>query len=118
MKKYTAKHAHQMEEDLRPEYDFSEAVRGKHYHPLHEGYTITIHKADGTTEVQQVMFEAGTVRLAPDVQEFFPDSQAVNSALRSLIALMAQFSKTPKRKRTSRRKTSLHSKKDGANSVT
>ena len=35
-----------MEGDLRPEYDFSGAVRGKHYHPLHKGYTITIHKAD------------------------------------------------------------------------
>ena len=113
MKKNTAKHAHQMEEDLRPEYDFSGAVRGKHYHPLHEGYTIKIHKADGTTEVQQVMFEAGTVRLEPDVQEFFPDSQAVNSALRSLIALMAQFpKKKPKRKRRSRQKTPLQSKKE------
>lgn len=118
MKKNTTKHAHQMEEDLRPEYDFSGAVRGKHYHPLHEGYTIKIHKADGTTEVQQVIFEAGTVRLEPDVQEFFPDSQAVNSALRSLIALVDQFPKKPKRKRTSRQKTPLQSKKDVAKSVT
>ena len=118
MRKNTAKHAHQMEEDLRPEYDFSGAVHGKHYHPLQEGYTITIHKADGTTELQQVIFEAGTVRLEPDVQEFFPDSQAVNSALRSLIALMTQFPKKPKRKRRSQQKTPLQSKKDVAKSVT
>ena len=30
----------------------------------------------------------GTVLLQPDVRKYFPDSDAVNSALRSLIALM------------------------------
>lgn len=79
------------EDALRKEYDFSQAVRGKHYRPLHDGYTIKIHKTDGTTEVQQVMFEPGTVRLDPDLQEYFPDSQTVNRALRSLMTMMQQL---------------------------
>ena len=98
-------------DDLRPEYDFSKAVRGKHYHPLHEGYTIKIHKADGTTEVQQVMFEPGTIRIDPDVQAYFPDAQSVNHALRSFISIMEHIPETPKRKRrasTKRKTTSPH----------
>ncbi len=35
---------------MRTDYDFRSAVRGRHYKPLHEGYTIEIHKADGTFE--------------------------------------------------------------------
>lgn len=91
MKKASSESTQQTGEELRPEYDFSNAVRGKHYHPLHEGYTIKIHKADGTTEVQQVMFEPGTVRLDPDIQEYFPDSQAVNRTLRSLLTIVHQL---------------------------
>lgn len=91
MKKGTSKQIQAVEDELRSEYDFSRAVRGKHYHPLHEGYTIKIHKADGTTEVQQVMFEPGTVRLDPDLQEYFPDSQTVNRTLRSLLTMMHQL---------------------------
>jgi hypothetical protein len=33
----------------------------------------------------------GTVLLQPDVREYFPDSESVNAALRSLIALMAEL---------------------------
>ena len=99
------------ETEMRPEYDFTGAVRGKHYHPLHEGYTIIIHKADGTTETQEVKFETGTVRLEPEVQAYFPNSQAVNTALRSLIALMAEFTDVPKRKKTLRTKKPLSRRK-------
>jgi hypothetical protein len=91
MKKGSSKHIQPVEDILRKEYDFSQAVRGQHYRPLHEGYTIKIHKADGTTEVQQVVFEPGTVRLDPDLQEYFPDSQAVNRTLRSLLTMMRQL---------------------------
>jgi chemotaxis receptor (MCP) glutamine deamidase CheD len=35
--------------------------------------------------------EEGTVMLQPDVREYFPDSEAVNTALRSLITLMAHM---------------------------
>ena len=81
---------------MRPEYDFRGAVRGKDYRPLEKGYTIYIHQLDGTTVVKHMKLEKGMVRLHPEVQEYFPDAQAVNHALRSLIALF------PKRAQTSR----------------
>lgn len=110
MKKNISKNTQFEEDELLPEYDFSNAVRGKHYHPLHEGYTINIHKADGTIEVQEVRFEPGTVRLEPDVQEYFPDSQVVNRALRSLITIMAQIPDKPGKKRRSQKKRPVTSK--------
>lgn len=42
------------EDEMRAEYDFTGGVRGKHYHALQTGYTITIHQADGTTVVKEV----------------------------------------------------------------
>jgi len=52
---------------MRPEYDFSGGVRGKH----HEQY------------------ESGTnvVFLAPDIAKVFKDSESVNRALRLLLDL-------------------------------
>ena len=110
MKKDISRNIQSKEDELRPEYDFSNAVRGKHYHPLHEGYTIKIHKSDGTTEVQEVQGPPGTVKLEPDVQAYFPDSQAVNRALRSLIAIMKQVPDAPKKKRTPHKKIPTTSK--------
>jgi hypothetical protein len=54
-------------DEMRPEYDFSGGVRGKH----HEAY------------------RAGTnvVFLEPDLIEAFPDSASVNHALRLLVKL-------------------------------
>jgi len=54
-------------DELRPEYDFSGAVRGKH----HEAY------------------KAGTnvVVLDADVAKAFPDSSSVNRALRLLLEI-------------------------------
>jgi len=89
MKKATSKATEA--NDMRPEYDFHGAVRGKHYKPLHEGYSVHIHRRDGTTEVKQYVLAEGTVMLQPDVREYFPDSDSVNSALRSLVALMAKM---------------------------
>ena len=74
-------------DDMRPEYDFSGGVRGKHYKTRMQGYTIKIHKSDGTTVTQHVKPEKA-VRLAPDVREYFPNSQSVNRALRGLILLV------------------------------
>jgi len=85
---------------MRPEYDFRGAVRGKYYKPLHRGYTVHVHKADGTTIVQHFKLEEGTVMLQPDVRAHFPDSEAVNTALRSLITLMAQMPSNSPKKRT------------------
>jgi hypothetical protein len=75
-------------EELRPEYDFSKGVRGKHYQAYREGHTVTIHKKDGTTIIQEFKLEENAVVLEPDVREYFPDSESVNNALRSLIALI------------------------------
>ena len=58
----------EMEDDLRPEYDFSQLknrVRGKYAERYKEGTNLVL--------------------LAPDVAEAFPDSESVNEALRLLI---------------------------------
>ena len=54
--------------DIRAEYDFTGGVRGKHYRAMQAGYTITIHKADGTIVVKDVMPKEGVVFLDPDVR--------------------------------------------------
>ena len=51
--------------DILPEYDFSQGVRGKYAKRYAEGTNIVV--------------------LSPDVAEFFPDSEAVNAALRALV---------------------------------
>ena len=53
--------------DLRPEYDFSGGVRGKHYQAYKEGTNIVV--------------------LDPDVSKVFKDSESVNHALRMLLEL-------------------------------
>jgi hypothetical protein len=57
------------EDDLRPEYDFSGGVRGKYAKRFAEGSNVVV--------------------LEPDVAERFPNSEAVNQALRKLISEMA-----------------------------
>ncbi len=73
---------------MRREYDFSGGVRGKHYRALLGLYKITVHKADGTTVVKHVKPVDGAVVLEPRVRRYFRDSEAVNKALRGLIALL------------------------------
>jgi hypothetical protein len=73
-------------DDMRAEYDFSAGTRGKHYKSRLNGYSIRIHKQDGTTEIREIERE-GFVVLEPDVQKYFPNSEAVNRALRTLIEL-------------------------------
>jgi hypothetical protein len=74
--------------EMRSEYDFSKAERGKFYRPLDKGYTVHVKKKDGTVSVNHYQLKEGTVLLAPDVLEYFPDSESVNEALRSLIKLI------------------------------
>lgn len=76
--------------DMAPEYDFTHGVRGKHAQAMRNGYTMVIHRGDGTTEVREVAPRPGTVVLDPDVRAYFPDSEAVNRALRGLISLVPQ----------------------------
>jgi hypothetical protein len=53
--------------DMLDEYDFSKGVRGKYAKRYAEGTNIVV--------------------LAPDVAEFFPDSESVNTALRALVGI-------------------------------
>jgi len=55
----------EVEDDMRPEYDFSNSVRGKYAGRFHP----------------DVVMET----LAPDVAQAFPDAESVNEALRVLI---------------------------------
>ena len=82
-------------DEIRAEYDFSKAERGKFYRPLDKGYKVRVQQSDGTVVVNHYTLTEGTVLLAPDVREYFSDSQTVNDALRSLIHLM---DKVPPRK--------------------
>ncbi len=76
--------------ETRPEYDFSGGVRGKYARTLKEnGYTIRIYHDDGTFSERSVLGEK-TVVLDEDVWEYFPTSDAVNKALRTLIKIVPQ----------------------------
>ncbi len=72
--------------DMRNEYDFSKGVRGKHYKAYREGHTVRILKDDGSMSVHYFTQEDGAVMLDPDIKIYFPDSESVNKALRSLIS--------------------------------
>lgn len=63
------KQAHNSDEndELRPEYDFSGGVRGKHYEAYRKGTNV--------------------IFLDPDVAQVFKDSASVNQALRLLLKL-------------------------------
>jgi len=78
------------DDEMRAEYDFSKAERGKYYRSLEKGYTVRVHQSDGTTVVNHYTLTEGTVLLAPDVKAYFPDSESVNHALRSLINLIPE----------------------------
>ena len=80
---------------MQAEYDFSKAERGKYYRSLEKGYTVRVRQSDGNTVINHYTLAEGTVLLAPDVREYFSDSQSVNEALRSLIHLTE---KVPTRK--------------------
>jgi hypothetical protein len=75
-------------DDMLPEYDFSGGVRGKHYRAYQRGYKINVHKSDGTVEERDYSLPEGAIILDPDVRAYFPDAEAVNTALRGLIKLI------------------------------
>ena len=58
------------EDTLRPEYDFSKGVRGKHAARYTQGTNV--------------------VAIDPQVLDVFPDSVAVNQALRALAPVLRQ----------------------------
>ena len=67
MKNSRSRKRREDEDTMRPEYDFSKAVRG----------VTAARYAEGTN----------VVLLDPDVAEFFPDTRAVNEALRTFARL-------------------------------
>jgi len=73
---------------MQPEYDFRGGKRGKHARAYHQGHAVAIQQTNGTTVIQNYALQEGAVVLEPDVREYFPDAEAVNTALRSLIALI------------------------------
>jgi hypothetical protein len=83
--------------EMLPEYDFTgkKGVRGKYYRAYRRGHTVRISQEDGTVSVQYFTLKEGAVMLESDVREYFPTSESVNQALRSLITLIP---KTRRRK--------------------
>ena len=81
------------QDEMLPEYDFSKmtgGVRGKYYKAYREGHTVRVLQEDGSVEVHFFTLEDGAVMLEPAVRAYFPDSEAVNKALRGLIELLPQ----------------------------
>jgi len=76
------------EEEMLREYDFTGGTRGKHYQAYRNGHSVTVHQADGSAVVQHFQLAEGAVMLDPEVRQYFPDSDAVNFALRMLISLI------------------------------
>lgn len=76
--------------DMLPEYDFTgkTGIRGKYYRAYRQGHKVKIYKTNGTVSTQYFTLADGAVMLEPDVRQYFPNSEAVNTALRSLIALI------------------------------
>jgi hypothetical protein len=67
--------------EMRREYDFSGGVRGRFYKEYIKGTNVVL--------------------LEPDVAEVFPDSQAVNAALRALAEIAKRQTKIkPKKAKT------------------
>jgi len=72
-------------DEMREEYDFSQGVRGKHYHAYRAGHVVQVQKSDGSIEERHFTLHDGAVMLDPDLKARFPDSESVNRALRSFI---------------------------------
>jgi hypothetical protein len=92
--------------EMRAEYDFSSGVRGKHAAAYQQGHSVTIHKKDGTTVVQNFRLQEGAVILEPDVREYFPDAESVNKALRALIAIAPKSRKKVSKTRSGHKHSS------------
>jgi hypothetical protein len=92
--------------EMRTEYDFSDGVCGKHAEAYQQGYTVTIHKKDDTTIVQNFKLEEGAVILEPDGREYFPDAESVNNALRILTSIAPKSRKTTNQARSGNKSSS------------
>src|SRR6185436_19734304 len=79
-------------DDMLPEYNLEgkKGVRGKYAKSLQKGYSVRVVKEDGTVTVRDFVPKENAVLLDPDVKAYFPDSESVNRALRSLINLIPE----------------------------
>lgn len=77
----------EQDEPMAAEYQLRGGVRGRHFRSFREGYTVRVRRRDGTTEVRHYAAQHDAVFLDRDVRAYFPDSVAVNEALRTLIRL-------------------------------
>jgi len=71
-------------DDMRPEYDFSDAVRGKYYERFRQSSNVVL--------------------LDPDVSAAFPNSEAVNQALRALASVARKSGRVMRRPSTPQRR--------------
>lgn len=78
-------------DDMRPEYDFSLGVRGKHYEAYKAGTNV--------------------VFLEPDLVDAFPDSASVNQALRLLVKLSRSKARSRSRPNTAYLDSSVKKKR-------
>ncbi len=111
MKKVSTTAKRSENDSMRAEYDFTGGVRGKHYRAMQAGYTVTIHQVDGATVTHEVKPKEGAVTLEPDMREYFPDSESVNSTLRSIIGLI------PKKRSTVNRPSAARGKRPSLRAV-
>lgn len=74
------------------DYDAATIVRGVHAGMLEKPQSITITHEDGTVTTQKA---PALMEIADDVYAYFPTSQAVNEALRGLIALIPTATPSP-----------------------
>ena len=65
------------DDEMRPEYDFSGAVRGKYYERFHQSSNLVL--------------------LDPDVSAAFPNSASVNQALRALASVARKSTRVMRR---------------------
>ena len=109
MKKIKNNQIEPSEPEMLPEYDFTgkEGVRGKYYRSYQQGHTVKVTHDDGRVAVQYFTLADGAVILEPDVQEYFPSSESVNQALRSLIALKPSKPTKPTATSKQRKKDNL-----------
>jgi hypothetical protein len=79
-------------DDMLPEYNLEgkKGVRGKYAKAAQKGYSVRVLNEDGTVTVRDFIPRENTVLLDPDVKAYFPDSESVNHALRSLINLIPE----------------------------
>ena len=66
---------------MRPEYDFSGGIRGKHAARYAKGTNVVV--------------------LDPDVAKVFPDSESVNEALRALLPIVNRRRRRPRSEKRS-----------------